>query len=133
MTSNRPSGADTARGRCRALLLASDSLFATLFAPPAIVRLEASADWERYAAGDETHDCSAEFAIREVPFPDGVHVSVEMPDGARAQADVIVEDLLVVGLGGYVLVKHIHTPRRTAVEIVEESKPEGNVDERAAE
>jgi membrane protein YqaA with SNARE-associated domain len=41
--------------------------------------------------------------------------------------------LLVVGLGGYVLVKHIRTPRRTAVEIAEESKPEGNVDERAAD
>ncbi|MFL6332361.1 MAG: YqaA family protein [Pyrinomonadaceae bacterium] len=41
--------------------------------------------------------------------------------------------LLVVGLGGYVLVKHIRTPRRTAVEIVEESKPGGNVDERAAD
>jgi membrane protein YqaA with SNARE-associated domain len=41
--------------------------------------------------------------------------------------------LLVVGLGGYVLVKHIRTPRQTAVEIVEESKPGGNVDERAAD
>src|SRR3954471_10576769 len=41
--------------------------------------------------------------------------------------------LLVVGLGGYVMLKHIRTPRQTAVEIVEESKPEGNVDERAAD
>ena len=66
MTSNRPSGADTARGRCRALLLASDSLFATLFAPPAIVRLEASADWERYAAGDETPELRERIARADV-------------------------------------------------------------------
>src|SRR5438093_10114160 len=54
MTSNRPSGVDTARGRRRVLLLASDSLFATLFPLAAIARLEENADWERYAAGDET-------------------------------------------------------------------------------
>jgi len=41
--------------------------------------------------------------------------------------------LVVVGVGGYVLVKHIRTPRRTAVEIAEESKSERNVDEKAAE
>src|ERR1044072_2327867 len=42
--------------------------------------------------------------------------------------------LLVVGVGGYVLFKHIRTPRQTAVEIVEEVKvDEGNVDGRAAD
>lgn len=41
--------------------------------------------------------------------------------------------LVVVGVGGYVLLKHIRTPRRTAVEIVAESKPEENVDEKAAD
>src|ERR687889_590015 len=33
--------------------------------------------------------------------------------------------LLVVGVGGYVLFKHIRTPRRTAVEIAEEKEAEG--------
>ena len=33
--------------------------------------------------------------------------------------------LVVVGVGGYVLVKHIRTPRKTAVEIAEESEAEG--------
>jgi len=37
----------------------------------------------------------------------------------------IVAALLVVGVGGYVLVKHIRTPRQTAVEIVEEREHEG--------
>jgi membrane protein YqaA with SNARE-associated domain len=37
----------------------------------------------------------------------------------------IVAALLVVGIGGYVLVKHIRTPRQTAVEIVEEREHEG--------
>ena len=37
----------------------------------------------------------------------------------------IVAALLVVGIGGYVLVKHIRTPRKTAVEIVEEREHEG--------
>lgn len=41
--------------------------------------------------------------------------------------------LVVVGVGGYVLLKHLRTPRRTAVEIAAESKPEGNVDEKAAD
>lgn len=41
--------------------------------------------------------------------------------------------LVVLGLGGYVLLKHIRTPRQTAVEIAEEHETEGNVDERAAE
>src|ERR1044072_1501480 len=42
--------------------------------------------------------------------------------------------LLVVGVGGYVLVKHIRTPRKTAVEIVEEVKvDEETVDGRAAD
>src|SRR5829696_564468 len=41
--------------------------------------------------------------------------------------------LAVVGAGGYVLVKHLRAPRRTAVEIAEESKSERNVDEKAAE
>src|SRR5215208_6677804 len=40
--------------------------------------------------------------------------------------------LLVVGVGGYVLVKHIRTPRKTAVEIAEESETEGKADGRAA-
>jgi hypothetical protein len=33
--------------------------------------------------------------------------------------------LLVVGVGGYVLVKHIRTPRKSMVEVVEEAKSEG--------
>jgi membrane protein DedA with SNARE-associated domain len=41
--------------------------------------------------------------------------------------------LLVVGVGGYVLFKHIRTPRKTAVEIAEETKVEGSVDGRAAD
>jgi membrane protein YqaA with SNARE-associated domain len=36
----------------------------------------------------------------------------------------IVAALLVVGVGGYVLVNHIRTPRRSAVEIVEEKEHE---------
>ncbi len=51
------------------------------------------------SAGDEIHDCSAEFAIHQVPYPDGVHVTVEMPGEARAEMDVVVDDVLVVGLG----------------------------------
>jgi membrane protein YqaA with SNARE-associated domain len=39
--------------------------------------------------------------------------------------------LLVVGVGGYVLIKHVRAPRKTAVEIVEER--EGETDERAAD
>jgi hypothetical protein len=41
--------------------------------------------------------------------------------------------LLIVGVGGYVLFKHIRTPRKTAVEIAEETKVEGSVDGRAAD
>jgi phosphoglycerate dehydrogenase-like enzyme len=66
VTSNRPSGADTARGRRRVLLLASDSLFATLFTPAAIARLEASADWERHAACDETPELRERIARADV-------------------------------------------------------------------
>jgi membrane protein YqaA with SNARE-associated domain len=39
--------------------------------------------------------------------------------------------LLVVGVGGYVLVKHIRTPRRTAVEIAEEAEVEGELEGKA--
>ncbi len=41
--------------------------------------------------------------------------------------------LVVVGVGGYVLFKHIRAPRRTAVEIVEEEQAEGGIDGRAAD
>lgn len=41
--------------------------------------------------------------------------------------------LLVVGVGGYVLVKHLHTPRKTAVEVAEEAQVEGDDDGRAAD
>jgi membrane protein YqaA with SNARE-associated domain len=41
--------------------------------------------------------------------------------------------LVVVGVGGYVLVKHIRTPRRTAVEIAEESEAAGKTDGRVAD
>jgi membrane protein YqaA with SNARE-associated domain len=41
--------------------------------------------------------------------------------------------LLVVGAGGYVLVKHIRTPRKTAVEIADEEKVKGSIDERATD
>jgi membrane protein YqaA with SNARE-associated domain len=41
--------------------------------------------------------------------------------------------LLVVGVGGYVLFKHVRTPRQTAVEIAEGSKPEGGVDGKASD
>jgi membrane protein YqaA with SNARE-associated domain len=41
--------------------------------------------------------------------------------------------LLVVGAGGYVLFKHIRTPRRTAVEIAEGAAAEGKTDGRAAD
>ena len=41
--------------------------------------------------------------------------------------------LVVVGVGVYVLVKHIRTPRQTAVEIAEEQKVEGETDGRAAD
>src|SRR5215204_2812133 len=40
--------------------------------------------------------------------------------------------LLVVGVGGYVLVKHLRTPRKSAVEIAEGSEVEGKPDGRAA-
>jgi membrane protein YqaA with SNARE-associated domain len=40
--------------------------------------------------------------------------------------------LLVVGVGGYVLFKHIRTPRRTAVEIAEGAAAEGETDGGAA-
>jgi len=45
------------------------------------------------------NDCSAPVVIREVPWPDGLHVHVELPDKTTIDDDVIVEDLLVVGLG----------------------------------
>ena len=41
--------------------------------------------------------------------------------------------VLVVGAGVYVLVKHVGTPRRTAVEIVEEAEVEGKTDGKAAD
>lgn len=41
--------------------------------------------------------------------------------------------LVVVGVGGYVLVKHIRAPRKTAVEIAGESEPEAKADGRAAD
>ena len=41
--------------------------------------------------------------------------------------------LVVVGVGGYVLVKHIRTPRQTAVEIAEESEAAGKTDGRVAD
>lgn len=41
--------------------------------------------------------------------------------------------LLVVGVGGYVLFKHIRTPRRTAVEVAEGEKVEAERDERGAD
>src|SRR5215218_6125722 len=41
--------------------------------------------------------------------------------------------LLVVGVGGYVLVKHVRTPRQTAVEIAEEVEVEGKTDGKAAD
>ena len=41
--------------------------------------------------------------------------------------------LLVVGVGGYLIVKRVRAPRRTAVEITEGAEGEGKVDGRAAE
>jgi len=41
--------------------------------------------------------------------------------------------LVVVGVGGYVLVKHVRAPRRTAVEIAEESEVGGEAGGRAAD
>ncbi|HEX7316781.1 MAG TPA: VTT domain-containing protein [Pyrinomonadaceae bacterium] len=41
--------------------------------------------------------------------------------------------LLVLGVGGYVLFKHIRAPRRTAVEIAEGEKVEAETDGRAAD
>ncbi len=41
--------------------------------------------------------------------------------------------LVVVGVGGYVLVKHIRTPRQTAVEIAEETETGGDVEGKAAD
>ncbi len=41
--------------------------------------------------------------------------------------------LAVVGAGGYVLFKHVRTPRKTAVEIVEEREAEEGIDGRAAD
>jgi membrane protein YqaA with SNARE-associated domain len=41
--------------------------------------------------------------------------------------------LLVVGVGGYVLVKHVRTPRQTAVEIAEEAEVEGKTGGEAAD
>jgi membrane protein DedA with SNARE-associated domain len=45
----------------------------------------------------------------------------------------IVGALLVVGVGGYVLIKHLRTPRRTAVEIAEASEHEGAVEAKATD
>jgi membrane protein DedA with SNARE-associated domain len=45
----------------------------------------------------------------------------------------IVAALLVVGVGGYVLAKHIRTPRQSAVEIVEEAEHEANAGGKIAE
>ena len=41
--------------------------------------------------------------------------------------------LLVAGVGGYVLVKHVRTPRKTAVEIAGQTEAEGDVDGRGAD
>lgn len=41
--------------------------------------------------------------------------------------------LVVLGVGGYVLWKHIRTPRKTAVEIVEETEVEGRTDGKATD
>ncbi len=41
--------------------------------------------------------------------------------------------LVVLGVGGYVLVKHIRAPRQTAVEVAGESEPEVKTDGRAAD
>jgi membrane protein YqaA with SNARE-associated domain len=41
--------------------------------------------------------------------------------------------LLIIGVGGYVLVKHIRTPRQSAVEIVEEAEHEETVEGKAAD
>jgi membrane protein YqaA with SNARE-associated domain len=41
--------------------------------------------------------------------------------------------LVVIGIGGYVLFKHIRAPRQTAVEVAEEEKVEESIDGRAAE
>jgi membrane protein YqaA with SNARE-associated domain len=41
--------------------------------------------------------------------------------------------LLIFGFGGYVLFKHIRTPRQTAVEVAEELKSEGEARGRAAD
>jgi membrane protein YqaA with SNARE-associated domain len=45
----------------------------------------------------------------------------------------VVGALLVVGIGGYVLVKHVRTPRRTAVEIAEEREHGGIADGKVPE
>ncbi|MET0647914.1 MAG: VTT domain-containing protein [Pyrinomonadaceae bacterium] len=44
-----------------------------------------------------------------------------------------VAALVVLGVAGYVVVKRIRAPRKTAVEVVEEDKAEGDVDGRAAD
>ena len=66
MTSNRPSGAEARGQRPRVLLLADDPLFATLFGPEAIARLEAVADWERYADREETPELASHVARADV-------------------------------------------------------------------
>jgi membrane protein YqaA with SNARE-associated domain len=57
-------------------------------------------------------------------------------DFMRANGIYVVSGVgavLVVGVGGYVLFKHIRTPRRTAVEIAEGEKVEGDAGGRAAD
>ena len=58
-------------------------------------------------------------------------------DFMRANGPYILSGVgavVVVGVGGYVLVKHIRAPRKTAVEIAEESETaEGETDGRAAD
>ena len=66
MTSNRPSGAEAGGQRPRVLLLADDPLFATLFVPEAVARLEAVADWDRYAGSEETPELSSYVARADV-------------------------------------------------------------------
>ncbi len=41
--------------------------------------------------------------------------------------------LLVLGVGGYVVVKHVRAPRRTAVEVAEEAAAGGNLGEKGAD
>ena len=44
-----------------------------------------------------------------------------------------VASLLVIGVGGYVLVKHIRAPRRSMVEVVEEKQADGGLEGKGAD